>query len=148
MNHSTKTPLTQRQRITRTILATGGAVLAILIVAAIIGGADSGKATEAGQAAPRTTVTVTPPPATVTKTAPAKPEVPASCLKALDLADNGFALAADGFTAVSEAMTAFSEFDIEGIDKANAKLTKLNPKVGAALAKYRTARDACQAAAK
>lgn len=75
----------------------------------------------------RPTVTVTktaqPKPAptvTVTTTAAATVSVPQACLDALDNADTGFGYA-------GEAMTAAGDFDVAGLNTANAKLRELAP---------------------
>lgn len=86
------------------------------------------------------------PTVTVTKTAPAKPAptvtvtttaapvvtVPQACLDALDNADTGFGYA-------GEAMTAAGDFDVAGLNTANAKLRELAPTWTANKAACRTA---------
>ena len=75
---------------------------------------------------------------TVTKT-------PASCITALDRADEGFAYSADGFGFAADAFKATSLNDVAGIKRANAGLEGVNTKVGILVPKYLAAKEACRA---
>lgn len=89
--------------------------------------------------APAPTVTVT--------TTVAVPTVPQSCLDALDAADNAITTAGEGFSILADAMRAASNFDVDGITNADARLKALNmEKLTPALDAYKTARDTCKAA--
>ena len=100
--------------------------LAALVLGTIIGGAGSSKPTAAAPT-PTVTVTATPAPApTVTKTAEV---TPASCVKALDLSEQGYSLAAEAMGHMGDALTAAGNFDVAAMRKANAGLDVLNPKM-------------------
>jgi hypothetical protein len=57
------------------------------------------------------------------------PRTPAACLEALDLSEQGFGLAAEAMGYMSDAMIAASTFDVAAIQKANADLDAVNPKL-------------------
>lgn len=96
------------------------------------------------------TVKVPGPERIVTKTievkvpGPATNTTPDACLKALDLADEGFGYAGDGFEAAADALTAVSTLDVDGINAATEKLNTAGEGVGAISADYNTAKAACR----
>jgi hypothetical protein len=87
-------------------------------------------------------------------------EVPASCLDALDYADEGFGIAgsavelmAEGFAVSGDAIMAVSNYDIAGIQAATADMKRItaeievqNDEIDAISLPYRQARDDCRAA--
>lgn len=96
--------------------------------------------------APTVTVTATPTPApAVTKTVEVTPE---ACLTALDLSEQGFTYSAEAMGYMSDALTAAGEFDVAALQKANADLDTLNPKLKALTGPMKTAATECRAAAK
>lgn len=129
----------------RTILAVG-AVVAVaggLTAAALTGNSAQDAAT---YAATHPVVVSTPAPTVTTKTV-AVPTVPQTCLDALDAADNAITTAGEGFSILADAMRAASNFDVDGITNADARLKALNTeKLTPALDAYKTARDTCKAA--
>jgi hypothetical protein len=54
-------------------------------------------------------------------------EVPTSCLRALELADQALELAADGFDVVADILGAASSLDVAGVERGNAQLASLTP---------------------
>lgn len=82
---------------------------------------------------------------TVTKEVPTTPQ---ACLDAISYAEQGFDYAAQGFGYSSDAIKAVSEFDVAGIQAANAgmqdvqsKMAALNPLLQAAKADCRAAQN-------
>lgn len=108
---------------------------------------EAGKAAPSQKApAPAVTVTATPSPApTVTKTVEV---TPASCLKALDLSEQGFTYAAEAMGYMSDALTAASEFNVAGLQKANADLDRVSPKMKELTTPMKSASAECRAGAK
>jgi len=88
------------------------------------------------------------PGATKTVQGPTKTVVPQSCLDALDMADSGFGLAADAMGIVSDAFTAISEFDMDGVERASAKLSETTSGFTDLSPKYNAAKEQCRAASK
>ena len=75
---------------------------------------------------------------TVTKT-------PASCITALDRADEGFTYAADGFGFAAVGFEAIRLNDVASVKRATAGLEGVGAKVGILMPKYRAANEACRA---
>lgn len=99
--------------------------LGMLLVGIGIGGSGKAEAVPA----PAATVTASPSPApTVTKSVEV-PVTPKSCLEALNLSEQGFTLAAEAMGYMSDGMTAAGNLDIAALQKANADLEKVNPKI-------------------
>ncbi|MFC5268422.1 hypothetical protein ACFPJ1_40485 [Kribbella qitaiheensis] len=86
---------------------------------------------------------VTPTPVETTVTTEVTPAI---CTTALTDADTVIATAGEGFGILGEAMDAASNLDADGITAANVKMDALNKQLTAALATYKTSRDACKAA--
>jgi hypothetical protein len=120
---------------------------AVLLLGIIIGSAGGGTDTPAASApGATTTVTVTKPapaPKTITQT-----RVPASCLKALDYADQGFTLAGQALEYASAALTAVGDFDLAKIEEQTAKMAAVNKKVTVLQPRWSAAKAECRAAAK
>jgi hypothetical protein len=93
-------------------------------------------------AAPLPAVTVT---ATATTTV-AKTSVPASCLAALDDADQVIAVFSDTMNVVADAFDAISRYDVAGINSDTAKIKANTAKITAN--PYATDSAACRAAAR
>jgi hypothetical protein len=85
----------------------------------------------------------------VTKTVDKPVEVtPEACLKALDLSEQGFSYSAEAMGYMSDALTAASKFDVAAMQKANADLEGVSPKMKELTTPMRSAATECRAAAK
>jgi len=72
---------------------------------------------------------------------------PDSCLRALELADEGFGYAADGMNATGRIFTAVTELDVDAIRAATAEIGTAADGMGPLVAQYHAARDDCRASA-
>ena len=130
------TPLWQRKWVPFAALGVG-----MLLVGVGIGSSGKDKPAEAAPA-PAVTVTASASPApTVTKTAEVTPK---SCLEALDLSERGFTLSAEAMGIMSDALTAAGRFDVAALQKANADLEALNPKLSVLTAPMKQAAFDCR----
>jgi len=135
-----KTPLWNRKWFPYATLG-----VAALLVGIGIGGSGKAKA-EPSAPAPAVTVTATPTPApTVTKTVEV---APASCLKALDLSEQGFSYAAEAMGYMGDALQAAGAFDVASLTKANEEIKVVTPKLKALTSPMKSASAECRAAAK
>lgn len=71
-------------------------------------------------------------------------KTPQACLQALTYADQGFDLAAAAMTASGDGMLAISNFDMEGADAANDRLTEVNEEMVGLADKYVAAKEKCR----
>ena len=74
-------------------------------------------------------------------------DVPQVCLDALDDADKMAAVTATGIDYMADAFYAAADFDVAGIEAANAKLEALQPEIEATVNEYRASRDDCRSEA-
>ena len=71
-------------------------------------------------------------------------KTPASCVKALDLADEGITYAGEALSALSDGLSSGS---ISGLRKSADKLTETSAKISAITPAYQAAKAECRAAA-
>ncbi len=134
--HFTKTPKTNwTKKPWFPFLVTG--VLAMVIGTAI--GAS-------GQ--PKPVITEVPGPERVVTKTVEKEVTPAACLKALDLSEQGFSYAAEAMGYMSDALTAAGNLNVPAMQKANADLAVVSPKMKQLTTPMKTASTECRAAAK
>lgn len=123
-------------------VATGVGALAL----GVLIGASGQPEPAAAPLPPALTVTASPTPApTVTKTVEV---APASCLKALDLSEQGFSYAAEAMGYMGDALTAAGDFNVAGLTKANEDIAVVSPKLKALTSPMKSASAECRAAAK
>lgn len=117
--------------------------------AALLVGTGIGSATQpepTTQTVTQTKVRTVPGPTkTVVKT-DVQEKTPASCLTALDYADQGFGYASESMGYAQEGFEAVSNLDIDKLQQVTPKLQRVNEKIGSLAPKYRAAKDACRSA--
>jgi hypothetical protein len=120
-------------------------ILAVLLFLAGVGIGSANKGTPAADplATPQATVTVTPPAVTTTKTVE---KAPPACVEALDIASEGFRLAAESLSYSNDATQAAARLDAAGIRKATAGTESVTAKLNVLAPKLATASSACRAA--
>jgi len=69
---------------------------------------------------------------------------PESCIKALDLADEGFSAAADAIGAATDGLTAASEFSSSGLSRASDDMEEASDEIVALAPKYKAAQQECR----
>lgn len=114
---------------------------AAIAAALLIGGAigSSGGDTPTATPQPAETVTVT-----ETKTETVE-TTPASCIEALDAAENVIAYASQSLDIVADSFEAVSEFDVDRVEANTKKMEALTPKIAVQRDVYNPAAEDCRA---